>query len=99
MNTPITDAAFNAANCHTNKRLQKVYETCQRLETERNQAIAERDELHLACLAMMKVVGEPGCSEDEAWATVDEIDAAYLQAQKAIHKLKEPKTTNVETTP
>ena len=37
MNTPITDAAFNAANLHTGKRLKRVYDTCQTLETERNQ--------------------------------------------------------------
>jgi hypothetical protein len=92
--TPITEYIFAGwLNSHPAKRSHA------KLERELNQAIAERDELHLACLAMMKVVGEPGCSEEEAWATVDEIDAAYLQAQKAIHKLKEPKTTNVETTP
>ena len=45
MNTPVTDAAFNAANLHTDKRLKKIYETCQKLELERNQAIAVRNEL------------------------------------------------------
>jgi hypothetical protein len=48
MNTPITDAAFNAANLHTDKRFKKVYKTCQTLEAERN-------ELAQAILSLLEI--------------------------------------------
>jgi hypothetical protein len=53
--TPITDAAFNAANLHSHKRLKKVYETCQRLETERDQALTERNEMALAIISLLEM--------------------------------------------
>jgi len=53
--TPITDAAFNAANAHTDKRFKKIHETCQRLETERDQALTERNEMALAIISLLEM--------------------------------------------
>jgi hypothetical protein len=87
MKTPTTDAAFNAANLHTHKRYKKIYETCQKLETERNQAIAERDEL----LKLIKAFAGYHCNDQFC-------ECHNCKAHRFTQKLKEPKTTNVEKT-
>jgi predicted kinase len=87
MNTPITNGAFNAANLHTDKRLKKIYETCQRLELERN-------ELAQAIMSLLEIGASVTRDED-----IIENKRRREIARALVKKLKEPKTTNVETTP
>jgi hypothetical protein len=87
MNTPITDGAFNAANLHTDKRLKKVYETCRILETERN-------ELSQAIMLLLEIGSCVNRDDD-----IIENKRRREIARGLVVKLKEPKTTNVETTP
>jgi len=69
-------------------------DTCEQLERELNQAIAERNELAQAILSLLEIGACVNRDED-----IIENKRRREIARDLVKKLKEPKTNNVETTP